>query len=62
MTPAEHLAEAERLLIYAGIQGQNQESSLVVANMAVAQAHILAAIAVELGAPHPQQPQGADGG
>lgn len=57
MTPAQHLAEADRLLEMVGREDSPWSADWVLARAMQAQAHALAAIAVELGAPHDAGPK-----
>lgn len=60
MTPAEHIAEAERLLAEATDQDHFELPSIDNGNMLAALTHVGIAIAVELGAPHASAPAQAD--
>lgn len=52
MTAKEHLAEADRLLAEVGRTNSPWPAEWVLARAMQAQGHALAAIAIELGAPH----------
>lgn len=59
MTPAEHIAEAERLLATATDDDHFELPSIDNGNMLAALTHVCIAIAVELGAPHAAAPSEA---
>ena len=58
MTPAEHLAEAERLLDQARGNEGDYLSTVTDDHVLAALAHAVIAVAGELGVPHPAAPAG----
>lgn len=58
MTPAEHLAEAERQLDILGNAGGTLDVRQIQARASIAAAHALIAAAAELGVPHAPEPTG----
>lgn len=56
MTPAEHIAEAERLLAEATDDDSFELPSIYAGSLLQALVHVGIAIAVELGAPHAAAP------
>lgn len=61
MTPAEHLAEAERQLDILGNAGGTLDVREIQARASIATAHALIAAAAELGVPHATETTGGAG-